>query len=180
MNLATEYGITIEPIYAAGPHWRVKTVRHLSPSENRGKHHLYVDVMDSYGLRVFDDRLRIAWLTHEGDSAADYTRLDKPDSPIELGDGNVGLSTSMTLTAWIHDGVFQSERVTGIHTRHPDERGPAGQLWNSYGHHSFYVCFERIEGAVLPPTDPPADADLTARVERLERTMAGMVAGWGA
>ncbi len=43
-----------------------------------------------------------------------------------------------------------------MHTNHPDEPGPGGELWNSVGHHSFHVVFQRTRqesdgGGVKPP-----------------------------
>ena len=186
MNQATAYGVQIEPVKNPHqPYWRVRAVRHLAPDENRGRHNLYVDVVDQTGSRVQNARLRIAWLAFAGDESATLTPLDKPDTAMELGDGSVDLYTSQTLTAWIVGDGLPSERVTGIHTRHADERGPNGEVWNSYGHHSFYVAFERIAlGDTEPPIEPPEErpeaTGLEARVARLERAVAGMVAGWRA
>lgn len=157
-NQAAAYGVTIQPAPETSPAWRAEIVRHLTPPENRGKRNLFVDVVDEYGHRVFDNRLRIAWLTYADDKIADLTPLDKSDSPIELGDGNVDLYTSQTLTAWITGDGLASDRVVGIHTRHPDEPPVNGELLNTYGHHSFYIKFKRSAGvAVVPPVvvDPP-------------------------
>lgn len=179
VNQAEAYGVKIETSTATGTCWRAVLVRHLSPSENRGKQNLFVDVVDETGVRVFDDRLRIAWFDHPGDLTADYTRLDKPDTPLEFGDGNVPISKAQTLTAWVHGDGLPSDRVVGIHTRHPDE-----DTGNSWGHHSFYVRFQRTTKAVtVPPTDKPSDPTLAdherriAKIEQwvrsFERTMIG-------
>ncbi len=157
-NLAAAYGVTFQTAPETVAAWRVEVVRHLSPLENRSKRNLYVDVVDEYGRRVFDNRLRIAWLTYADDKIADLTPLDKSDSPIEMGDGNVDLYTSQTLTAWITGDGLASDRVVGIHTRHPDEPLPSGEIFNSYGHHSFHVRFKRSAGVVVVPpvvVDPP-------------------------
>lgn len=161
INQAAQYGVTIQPAQTTGAAWRVDVVRHLTPSENRGKRNLFVDVVDEQGRRIFDNRLRIAWLAYLGDSSADLTPLDKPDTPMEFGDGNVDLYTSQTLTAWITGDGLPSDRVAGIHTRHPDEPAPNGEKWNTYGHHSYYIRFVRKSAQVVqPPTDPVTKAEL--------------------
>lgn len=157
-NQAAQYGVRIESAPETAAAWRVDVIRHLTPTQNRGKHNLFVDVVDEQGRRIFDNRLRIAWLAYEGDPTADLTPLDKPDTPIEMGDGNVDLYTSQTLTAWIVGDGLLSDKVAGIHTRHPDEPPVNGELLNSYGHHSFHVRFVRRPGVVItPPVDPDPD-----------------------
>jgi len=37
-----------------------------------------------------------------------------------------------------------SDSVVGIHTMHGDELGPNGEIWNSNGHHSFYIKFQKV------------------------------------
>ena len=40
--------------------------------------------------------------------------------------------------------------VENIHTNHPDQHGPGGEVWNSTGHHSFYVVFQRTKSVAAP------------------------------
>lgn len=180
MNLAESYGVRIEPVITNGACWRAVEVRHLTPTQNRGKHNLFVDVVDAQGRRVFDDRLRIAWYAYEGDTTADFTPLDKPDTPLELGDGNVDLYVNQTLTAFITGDGIPSDKVAGIHTRHADEPGPNGENWNSIGHHSFYVKFQRSTGGNKPtdPVDPPPTAPTLADHERRLRKIEALLNSW--
>ena len=66
--------------------------------------------------------------------------FDKPDNEpaanVEMYGGQI---------VWVELGGddVPSERVAGMHTAHADEPGPGGENWNSYGHHSFYVVFQR-------------------------------------
>ena len=167
-NLAEAYGVRIESVITTGACWRAVLVRHLTANENNGQHNLFVDVVDQSGNRVFDPRLRIAWLDHPGDTTADYSNLDKPDTPIEKGDGNVPIEKAQTLTAWITGDGLPSDKVTGIHTRHADESIGG----NSWGHHSFYIKFQRTTGGDKPtdPVDPPpTDPTLADHERRLQR-----------
>lgn len=165
-NQAAQYGVTIQPAPSTAPAWRADVVRHLTPSENRGKRNLFVDVDDEQGNRVFDNRLRIAWLAYEGDSSADLTPLDKLDTAMELGDGNVDLYMSQTLTAWIIGDGLPSDKVAGIHTRHADEPGTNGEKWNTVGHHSFYVRFVRTSAVTIdPPVVDPTTPDSVTKAE---------------
>lgn len=143
MNAATQYGVQIVRANETEYVWRCTSVRHLTPSENRGKHSVYVDVLDEHGNRDRNPSLRIGWLDHDGDTTPSFTVLDKPDTSIELGDGNVDLYLNQTMTVWLSGHGYASDSVTGIHSRHADELGPNGETWNSYGHHSFKVVFQK-------------------------------------
>src|SRR4051812_13720424 len=67
VNQAASYGVrTVDAAVPEGAtYWRVSSVRHLSPDENRGKHHVYVDALDEAGQRDHNPALRITW-TWEG------------------------------------------------------------------------------------------------------------------
>lgn len=172
-NRAESYGVQIQELGNQNqPHWSAELVTHLTPVENRGKQHVFVDVFDENNTRVHDSRLRIGW-TWEGrqqNQDAPPKPLDKPGG--DFGHGNVDMYPSQTLTIWIEGDGLLSDSVVGFHTRHPDELGPNGEKWNSYGHHSFYVRFERLSGAVVvPPVEPPIEppsSDLGERVSALE------------
>lgn len=167
-NQAIDYDVAIIPAIVApgATYWRAVEVRHLSPSENRGRHNVYVDVVDPQGRRVFDPALRIGWTWHgrRQDEAAPPRPLDKPLSEPA---GSLDMYINQTLTVWLADPNRATDAVDGLHTRHPDERGPLGQLWNTIGHHSFYIRFQLTTAAgELPP--PDATLSLAERVAALE------------
>jgi len=56
--------------------------------------------------------------------------------------------------------TLPSDRVENLHTKHADEPGPNGEIWNSIGHHSFYVIFQRTrQGATPLIVEPPASGE---------------------
>ncbi len=151
-DLPTKYGVTLLPaeVAAGQVFWRVIGVHHLTPEENQGKHAVYVDALDSAGERVDDPTLRVhwGWAGQRADEMAPPRALDKPDNEpaanVEMYGGQI---------VWVElggDGL-PSERVAGMHTAHADEPGPGGENWNSYGHHSFYVVFQRTVAGVVTP-----------------------------
>jgi hypothetical protein len=178
MNKAAKYGVGIHaaPFGAA---WRAVEVRHLTPEENKGRHAVYVDVIDETG-REYSQAERfqysIGWKWDGGPDVAPKP-LDKPDTPLEQGHGNIDLYEHQTMSVWIVGDLMASDRVVGFHVRHPDELGPNGEIWNSRGHHSFYVKFQRMVD--VEPVQPPATADLAAQVARntadIKRLMAWAV-----
>ena len=101
-NQATAYDVGIVPavVESGRPYWRAVDVRHLTPAENRGKHHVFVDIVDEAGRPVRDPKLRIGW-TWDGrqpSEPAPPQPLDK--SPSEPA-GNVELaSTRQVTTVW--------------------------------------------------------------------------------
>lgn len=143
VNQARAYGVRVLPTSArpGEAYWRIVEVRHLTPAENRGKHNIYVDAVDEHGQRVRNRELLIAytWEGRRADEPAPPRPLDKPDSEPA---GNIEINLGQVIRLWLADQQ-PSDAVEGIHTNHPDELGPAGERWNSIGHHSFYVKFQR-------------------------------------
>jgi hypothetical protein len=135
-------------------YWKVIGVHHLLPDENRGNHHVYLEALDENGQRIRP----IAWadFTWEGrrpDEQAGPVQLDKPDAEPA---GNIALHDGQKDAVWMRglnrDGADKSDRVENLDIVHPDEAGPGGELWNSIGHHSFYIVFQRTlkAGGVTP------------------------------
>lgn len=137
--------------------WKLMSATHLLPSENLGRHNVYVSVVDDMGNRVTDANLRIGW-SWEGrrdDEPAPPLPLDKRDGEPP---GNLPLfSPGMKASVWITGDGNPSDKVVNLHTNHPDELGPGGEVWNSVGHHSFNLIFQRVKKAIGPPVTPPPD-----------------------
>lgn len=129
------YGISLTTY----PHsrYKIREVRHLPPEENKGKHNVYIDVYNTSGNRV-SNVLAIA--QHDEKSRSFY--LDKRQGePM----GNTPIYPGERLSVCIDAGFRDtSDVVHGLHTNHPTELGPSGEIWNSYGHHSFYLRFEMV------------------------------------
>ena len=140
------YGVTIKQASGASV-WRVTECRHLPPAENRGGQNVFVKAFDQYGVRVHG--LRVVYQRGNG-QPLEYVPLDKPDNPaMEKGHGNIPIYPNDTITLGILGSTC--DIVSGIHTRHPDELGPDGETWNSRGHHSWIVAFQRGAGSVVEP-----------------------------
>jgi len=171
-NLAESYGVRIEQI--VGANWRATVVRHLSAFENQGGARVLVAAYVGT-QRAADPRLRIGW-TFAGrrpDEAIVPRSLNLLDG---LGHGYVTLRPDHTLTVWL-DGDGVSDRVTGLHTRHPAELTPTGEPFNTPGAHSFYIRFERVEPSVTA-LQLSAEAEVLARLARLEAAMDTLAGGW--
>lgn len=141
INDATAYGVAIAavdvPVGTA--YWRAVRVHHLTPEENHGNHHIYVDALDEDGRRVYGAQARITW-----EGGEQVITIDKP--PNEPG-------TNFPMWKWQVCAVemlgLPSDRVTNLHTGHPDEPPGAG---NTLFHHSFHVDFRRsVKTSPAPP-----------------------------
>lgn len=143
-NDAGEYAVAVE--YRTDAAYQVIGVHHLDQSENRGNHHIWVEVLDAKGKRV--PNAVIAW-TWQGrkETTPLLVTCDKPaDEPA----GNIPLQHEQTVSLWVWTlNEYGSDRVTGLHTRWRDE--PPGNTW---GHHSFYVVFQHGAAPATLPTDP--------------------------
>lgn len=182
VNGARAYGVRVLPtsVRPGQVYWRVVEVRHLTPNENRGKHNIYVDAVGPDGQRWVQPSLRIGW-TWEG-RRADEPAPPKPlDKPAGEPMGNIDLGKGQVTRIWLIDDV-PSDAVEGMHTNHPDERGPNGEIWNSTGHHSFYVKLQLataggivVDEGTGPSTGgeiPPPSSDLVAMVQALQLEVA--------
>lgn len=153
-------------------HFEAALIHHLTADENQGRHHIYVDLVDSAGrlMRIAaNGALRIGW-TWEGrrpDEQAPPVALDKGmDEPA----GNVPIYKGMKISIWLEqDGQRISDLVGGLHGMVEDVG--SGNTWQ---HNSFYIIFrERIVMSKPAIIDPlPQPAGLAERVAALESDIA--------
>lgn len=118
--------------------YRCIGVHLLSRDENGGNHHIYIDVLDENGSRV--NGAKIGFLPNPRNEVA---ILDKP--PHEPGT-NIPMWAA-TYTVWV-DGQ-PSDKVSGF--RYSFINNASG----TYGHHSFYVVFQKRPIQYVPPVAPP-------------------------
>jgi len=144
VNDAQGYGVAIEPATVAPGawYWQAVRVHHLTPEENGGSHHIFLDILDSAtapnpgspGGRVFGARARIAWDGGEQIVTVDKP-LNEPGSNCPMWKWQVCEGVALGLPG----GELASDRVTGMHTGHPDEA-----TGNTLFHHSFSVTFLKV------------------------------------
>lgn len=142
------YGVQVAPASAtaAALSWKIIGIHHLSPEENQSRHNAFVEVLDENGQRCKDPNLRVgwSWAGRSNDQQAPPAPLDKPDNEPA---GDVPIEKGMELEIWIEGDGSPSDRASKLSTHHADEPGPNGELWNTMGHHSFYVVFQRMRNA---------------------------------
>ncbi|MFN2202508.1 MAG: peptidoglycan DD-metalloendopeptidase family protein [Caldilineaceae bacterium] len=143
-----QYGVVFRPAKVAkgDRFWRVAGIHHLEPAENRGGHSVYVDAVDENGQRIEDPNLRIRW-GWEGQRADEASPPQKLDKRAPEPAGNVVLFLPQHTWVEIEGLGLSSDRVANLHTNHADEPAPGGELWNSRGHHSFYVLFQAVRSS---------------------------------
>jgi len=137
-NQARAYGVTVRAAFYNK--YRLLEVRHLTADQNRGRQCVFVDVLDKYGQRIVDHTLEaVGYINGQRPRRA---KLDKREGePM----GNLPLYFNDTMTVGVEGAAGMStDYADGLHTRHLDELGPKGEIWNSPGHHSFYLRFEVV------------------------------------
>lgn len=148
-NEAERFGVAIVPaapdaLSGAEYYWRVSSVFVPAGAMNAGKHNIYVDAygLDGKPLRNIEARV----LPQFGSEQPYTLKLDKPVT--EPGT-NVPMFSQQTYA--VEMAGYPSERVTGMHTRHPDE-GPG----NTWGHWSFHMVFDLtpVPSGATPPPEP--------------------------
>jgi hypothetical protein len=153
INDAQGYGVAIVPATVASGawYWQAVRVHHLTPEENNGNHHIYLDTLDpstasdpgSLGGRVYGARARIVWEGGEQIVTIDKP-LNEPGTNLPLWKGQVCDVIALGLPS----AELASDRVTGMHTGHPDE-GTGNTLF----HHSFSVTFLKVRNPDVVYTD---------------------------
>lgn len=159
VNMATAYGVSVVKA-PAGPAWRCIGVYHLAPEQNRGRHNVFIEVLDEHGNRTRNPVVNWTWYM---DAPTQTVKLDKPDNEPAT---DIPVQASYTVTLRVNGGGLPSDSVGNIHTRHGDEYFN-GEKLNYTGHHSFYVVFQRQGSAVIlppDPVDPPTNSDELARL----------------
>jgi len=147
-NNAVDYGVQIAPADCAPEqsYWKVIGVYHLAPRENGRRHNAFIEALDESGARIQNPLVRVGWIWEgKSDGPADPKRLDKP---LNEPAADIPLEKTMTVTLWL-DGDGPSDQVTGLHTRHADESDGEGS-GNTWGHHSYYLVFQRARKQTLP------------------------------
>lgn len=153
VNEAEAYGVRLEPANAPGnsPFWQVINVRHLSADENRGKHNIFVRVLDANGQRDRNPSLRVAytWEGRRPDERAPLRPLDKGDA--DIGHADIDINKGQRISVWIEGDGLPSARVVNLHTDHEaNEQTSDGQDGNTRFHHSFLVTFQRSQSEPAP------------------------------
>jgi hypothetical protein len=145
VNDAQSYGVAIAAATVAPgrPYWQAVRIHHLTPEENGGNHNIYIDILDPAlgdgsnpnGGRVNGARTRVTW-----DGGEQIITVDKPAN--EPG-------TNFPMWKWqvcaaqvlgLPGQELPSDRVTGLHTGHPDEASG-----NTLFHHSFHITFVKVQ-----------------------------------
>ena len=154
-NLAARYGVAIDSMLPREAHhyWRVKRVRHLTPEENEGRHHIFVQAHFADIDEPSEARVLFEW----EDSSTELK--------IERGQREPAISFAMYTwqTCRVSMAGQPSEAVVGLTANHPDELNEDGsRSGNTLFHHSFLVEFEevvvaqrlsQIQGVVLNGAD---------------------------
>ncbi|MCS7221556.1 MAG: hypothetical protein RML36_11115 [Anaerolineae bacterium] len=131
INDAEAYGVRIVPVTVSpgSQLWRVTRVHHLTPQENGGRHHIFMDVLDENNRRIMGAKLRVTWQGGEQIVTVEKP-LNEPGANFPMWRGQVCAVEAVGLP---------SDRVENLHTGHPDE-APGNTLF----HHSFLVVFQRV------------------------------------
>jgi hypothetical protein len=173
LNQAAHYGVSVVRHPTTGACWRCIGVFHLPPEDNRGRHNAFLEVLDEQGKRTNAPVVNWTWYI---DAPIQVRKLDKPDNEPAA---DIPIERSMTVTIRVDGGGIPSDSVGGLHTRHADEANG-----NTYGHHSFYVIFQRQNAATqidpepTRPTEPPTIEQRIASLEAEVKSLRAIVSKW--
>jgi hypothetical protein len=151
-----EVNIVAANVSEGETYWKAIGVHHLLPEENQSNHNVFLEALDEAGHRVQAPCALAGW-TWKDKKPGEHVNPVVLDKPLSEPAGNIAVFPPQKIAVWIQ-GLPQgpeakSDHVENLHTMHDDECGPKGEIWNSYGHHSFYVVFQRTrKGADIKGT----------------------------
>lgn len=141
VNDATQYGVVIRHAAVAPGQafWRVVRVHHLTPEENRGGHHILIEVVDEEGRRVPGVPVRV--------------RADGQEKVFSAQEDERQPAVIVPMDRWsiyeVEVSDAPSDRVIGLTAAHADEgRG------NPAFRHSFLVVWQRTTAPVASLPEP--------------------------
>lgn len=140
VNDAEAYGVVVEEaqVEPGTTYWRARRVHHLTPDENNGRHHIYIEALTPDGKRAFQSRARITW-----DGGEQTVTVDKP---LPEPGTNFPMWKWQVCTVEMLD--MPSDKVRNLHTAHPDEPNPDGSTsGNTLFHHSFLIEYQQVTAA---------------------------------
>jgi len=139
-------GVTIKT--PANIKWRVLGIHKLTPQENRGNHNVFIEVLCKQGDRAGFEAIHWDWAGRLGNEPPPGVVFAGQKGPDELID--LPIHVPMRINVWLQDG----EEAGLFHSEWPDE-----DEGNTYGHHSFFVCFEEVDQSAPPPEPPGPDPE---------------------
>lgn len=141
---------------------------HMSGAENGNNHHLFIDLIDQDGNRIYDHTppllLYYGWegMSTEEANSIRPVRIDKP--PNEPG-ANISIIWPQIISGF-HINNIATDRFRGIHIRY-DNDGSG----NNRGHHSHYIVLQKrvYESGTTPDPDPdPPGPDQPVKVGEIK------------
>jgi hypothetical protein len=142
------HGLSITYAPTTGPAWRITSIERLSKAEGGNTPAIYVRVWDAAGARASDAAMIRAAVP--GQPVRHY-QLNKPNSPIERGHGDVPLAKGAVYAISIEDEHGSPSDVVG------DLRSDQPLPGEDWGHVTWRLgfTFQDAEGPVVGPPDPP-------------------------
>jgi len=145
---STPQGATVVPVPegTTPPLWKVSDLRFYNERESQGRHHLYVDVFDEGGERVYGKKVLVSWPNGNAEVITERKTGD-----LFTNSGNFPFTPGRgAFTAVVVDGK-PSEVVVGLGM---GEETPSG--FNAGVHTSWYVAWKLSKVTTgTPPTPKP-------------------------
>ncbi len=150
-NDAQAYGVLIKPasVRPGETYWQAVLVHHLTPEENRGHHHIFVEVLDEEGQRVEDVEILIK------NGGTHILKVNpSPQKP----------ALAFPMKGWdmyeVSIAGMPADRVLNLTAALPAEGKGTPE-----GHHSFLIIWRRTRAAEeieAPPVTEAAPAEVPA------------------
>ena len=135
-------GITIVPV-TASPAWKVTETKFYNEQQSQGRHHLYIDLFDESGARVYGEKVLVTWPTGSTEVLTEPKTGD-----LFTNSGNFPFSPGRGAFSAQVLGATPSETVIGLGMGEE-----TGSGWNAGVHTSWYVAWKRGTSIISPPPE---------------------------
>jgi hypothetical protein len=135
----------------SGSQWRVLGIHKLTPEENNGNHNVFLEVYCKQNEREGMRAVYWDWQGRHGTEDAPGPVFMAQKGKDDLMD--LPIHVPMKIRVWIQNG----DSVQWFHSEWPDE-APG----NTWGHHSYFVCFQEsawFEDVPAPEPDPDPEPE---------------------
>lgn len=128
--------------------WKITKLEKVTGERNGGKHNAFIFIRDQFGNRLpasMLPRIEWTWVGRQNDQLA---KEPSPKVAPDPYDYDIPLEKGVYASIWTMKEA--SDKAHAVTAMLPDE-----DQWNTWGHHSWEITFQWVEGEVVKPPEPP-------------------------
>jgi hypothetical protein len=128
--------------------WKITKLEKITGERNGGRHNAFVYILDEHGNRFpasLLPRVEWTWVGRQNDQTAQEPQPKQAPDPYDY---DIPLEMGVYASIWIRNEVC--DKAHAVTAMLPDV-----DKWNTWGHHSWEITFQWVQGEVVEPPKPP-------------------------